>query len=615
MGVAGIFKFILRRVFELFVVAALLVLIPNLPPYAQFSQPYSVSPAQPFTGKLSLNDRLDAVEIWHKGDFVGPEAFADLDNSLYTSLYNGDIVKLTGEHITPVVKFGKPCKGSYEERICGRPLGLQFDQKDQLYAIDAYYGIFRVNVQSGSGKPGQRNGGFYGGMSILGKKERLVGPQVEIEGRRPKIFNSLAVAKNGDVFWTDSSTDFTLDDGLFTLLADPTGRLVHYNAKTKENRVLLDNLLFANGVALSEDETFAIVAETGRSRIHRVYINGPKTGSSIFLDGLPGLPDNLKSDGMGGFLVPLVLGRDADYPILIQSIGPFPKLRKAAARFMGISQYVLRKIDQYYPNDVCLNAVHTIGHFSSTPKLLATSRVTLLRVNRDGQITDSVHNLNGKIESISEMHVLGDTLYLGSPFNDYIGRIPLAKLGWEDLKKEKRPKRSPTVESAKPTTTTTKPTTTTPKPTTTTTPKPTTTTPKPTTTTPKPTTTTPKATTAAPTTRKPATTTPPPTKPPTTPTTKQTPPQVKQQTQTPPPVKQQAKQPTQSPPVKQEAKTPPPVKQQTQAPPPVKQQAQTPPPVKQQTQTPPPEKQQQRKQAAPVKEQPKATPQKQKVEL
>lgn len=55
-----------------------------------------MSPAQPFTGKLSLNNRLDEVEIWHKGDFAGPESFADLDNALYTSLNNGDVVKLTG---------------------------------------------------------------------------------------------------------------------------------------------------------------------------------------------------------------------------------------------------------------------------------------------------------------------------------------------------------------------------------------------------------------------------------------------------------------------------------------------------------------------------------------
>lgn len=60
--------------------------------------------------------------------------------------------------------------------------------------------------------------------------------------------------------------------------------------------------------------------------------------------------------------------------------------------------------------------------------------MTILRVNRKGEITDSVHTTTGKIEFISEAHVLKDILYLGSPFNDYIAKIPLAKLGWDDLR-------------------------------------------------------------------------------------------------------------------------------------------------------------------------------------
>lgn len=127
-----------------------------------------ITPSKPLTGKLSLNNRLDEVEVWHRGDFVGPEGFADLNGELYTSLYTGDVVKLTGifvttfyntygfymkyftgNHITPVVKFGKPCKNAYEEKICGRPLGLTFDKSGTLYAVDSYYGIFQVDVATG----------------------------------------------------------------------------------------------------------------------------------------------------------------------------------------------------------------------------------------------------------------------------------------------------------------------------------------------------------------------------------------------------------------------------------------------------------------------------------
>lgn len=103
----------------------------------------------PFEGKLALNEKLETAEIWHKGDLLGPESFAAYNGELYTTIHGGDVVKLTGDHITPIVKFGKPCKGVYEERICGRPLGLEFDKNGALYVSDAYYGIFKVNVKTG----------------------------------------------------------------------------------------------------------------------------------------------------------------------------------------------------------------------------------------------------------------------------------------------------------------------------------------------------------------------------------------------------------------------------------------------------------------------------------
>lgn len=43
--------------------------------------------------------------MWHRGDFVGPESFADLNGELYTSLYTGDVVKLTGIFVTTLYRF------------------------------------------------------------------------------------------------------------------------------------------------------------------------------------------------------------------------------------------------------------------------------------------------------------------------------------------------------------------------------------------------------------------------------------------------------------------------------------------------------------------------------
>lgn len=99
---------------------------------------------------MTPNNKLENVEILFKEELLGPESFTDDKNYIYTSLHTGDIVKINGKHIVPVVQFGKPCKGIYEERICGRPLGLRFGSDGYLYTADAYYGIFRVDVNTGN---------------------------------------------------------------------------------------------------------------------------------------------------------------------------------------------------------------------------------------------------------------------------------------------------------------------------------------------------------------------------------------------------------------------------------------------------------------------------------
>lgn len=61
---------------------------------------------------------------------------------------------------------------------------------------------------------------------VLGKQLQLVSMDEKIEGKRAKVPNSIAVASNGDIYWTDSSTEFSLEDGVFDMLADGSGRWV-----------------------------------------------------------------------------------------------------------------------------------------------------------------------------------------------------------------------------------------------------------------------------------------------------------------------------------------------------------------------------------------------------
>lgn len=59
----------------------------------------------------------------------------------------------------------------------------------------------------------------------------------------------------------------------------PSGRLLRYDPATGSTHVLARHLMFANGVALSPDQDFVVVAESFRMRLQRYNIKGPKAGT------------------------------------------------------------------------------------------------------------------------------------------------------------------------------------------------------------------------------------------------------------------------------------------------------------------------------------------------
>lgn len=59
-------------------------------------------------------------------------------------------------------------------------------------------------------------------------------------------------------------------------------------------KVLVDGLYFANGVALSQDESYVLVVETSSKRVWKVFLKGEKAGTkSVLIDSLPGYPDGI----------------------------------------------------------------------------------------------------------------------------------------------------------------------------------------------------------------------------------------------------------------------------------------------------------------------------------
>ena len=56
------------------------------------------------------------------------------------------------------------------------------------------------------------------------------------------------------------------------------GRLLCYDPATRKATTLLRGLNFANGVAVSHDQTYVLVNETGSYRVVRYWLEGPKKG-------------------------------------------------------------------------------------------------------------------------------------------------------------------------------------------------------------------------------------------------------------------------------------------------------------------------------------------------
>lgn len=90
----------------------------------------------------------------------------------------------------------------------------------------------------------------------------------------------------------------------------------------------------------------------------RFHLKGPNAGKSeIFIDGLSGMPDNIKKHGKGSFYIPLILTR---IPIL-DNIGEYPTIRMIITKLLGLIDLTFRKIDSIYPNLNCKKAVHWVN--------------------------------------------------------------------------------------------------------------------------------------------------------------------------------------------------------------------------------------------------------------
>lgn len=315
----------------------------------------------PMSGPYAVNNRLESSELIAVGQVYGPEDVAvDSQGIIYGGTQDGKIVRVHPD-------------GTVEDwvTINGRPLGLHFDAQGNLIVCDAYKGLLSIDPA--------------GNVSVLVNSA---------EGVPFKFTDDLDIASDGKIYFTDASSKWMQPQYMLDLFeAKPYGRFMVYDPATKKTTVLLRDLYFANGVALSKNEDFVLVNETWRYRILRYWLKGEKAGTwDIFIENLPGFPDGVSSNRKGIFWVALPTPRNA-------------------------------KVDKLYPRPWLKEQVVKL------PKALQPKPVEygfVLGLSENGEVIHNLQEPTGiHVKEITSAEEHNGYLYLGSLHNDRFARLKL----------------------------------------------------------------------------------------------------------------------------------------------------------------------------------------------
>ena len=87
----------------------------------------------------------------------------------------------------------------------------------------------------------------------------------------------------------------------------PNGRVLCYEPATGHTTTVIKRFYCPNGVCVAHDGRAMFVASTSACRIFRHWLQGPRRGTTeIFIDELPGLPDNINRASDGNYWLALV---------------------------------------------------------------------------------------------------------------------------------------------------------------------------------------------------------------------------------------------------------------------------------------------------------------------
>ncbi|KDP33928.1 hypothetical protein JCGZ_07499 [Jatropha curcas] len=312
---------------------------------------------------LPTNKRLQEVIRLGEGTLEGPEdVCVDRDGVLYTASRDGWIKRL----------HSNGTWDNWKKIDSNGLLGITISKEGGLIVCDAEMGLLKVTDD---------------GVTVLAS---------EINGSKIRFADDAIETSDGNIYFSVASTKFGFHNWYLDLLeARPNGQLLKYDPSIKETSILLDNLYFPNGVALSKEEDYLIFCETWKFRCSKHWLKGNNKGKTeIFVQNLPGGPDNINLAPDGSFWIGLL------------------QLTSDWLKFVHTSKL----------------SKHLVASFPKLIELVTGLRKKAMVVNvaADGRIIRMFDDPVGKVMSfVTSAFEFDGYLYLGSLNTNFIGKLPL----------------------------------------------------------------------------------------------------------------------------------------------------------------------------------------------
>ncbi|KAH0455417.1 hypothetical protein IEQ34_015449 [Dendrobium chrysotoxum] len=348
---------------RIIVASASLVFLLSLVLHVALHSPISPLPLALPSSSFPPNNLLKGVEKLGEGSLILPEdTCLGKDGKLYTATRDGWIKRMHSN-------------GSWEnwKMIGGSSLlGIAPSLDGDIIVCDAYKGLLKVGE---------------GGLTVLA---------TEVEGTKIFFADDAIEASDGSIYFSDASSKFGFENWFLDLLeARSNGRLLKYDPLKKTTSVVLANLSFPNGVALSPNEDYLLVSETWKFRCLKYWLKGELKGSTeVFIDNLPGGPDNINLAPDGSFWIALIQIRS-------------------------------RWLDLIHPSPL---AKLVIAAFPKAVELIKPMKngAMVVNVESDGKIRRMLDDYDGGvISTVTSALEHEGHLYLGNLRSNFIGKLPL----------------------------------------------------------------------------------------------------------------------------------------------------------------------------------------------